>query len=345
MLTRFRSHLDRFVFTPYFTPRKLANLIRANISYKLRKEVVSSFPYQMVVDPCNSCILRCPLCPTGKHTEGRKKSMMKYEQFASLLDEVGAYLYEIYLYNWGESLLNSDIFRMIEHAHNRRIRTKLSSSLNYFKEGFADQLVTSGLDELIISLDGLCQETYEQYRRGGDFNTVVGAVKEISAAKKRLHSKTPTLVWQFLVMRQNEHEVRDVPAFARELGVDDVRITPIRTDTAQEIFETDEQKIENSKQWLPEKESLSRFSYSSRKRVAAKRDCKYLWSMPAINPNGSLSPCCAVFPEKLDFGNVLEEGFRNVWNNEKYVSARRVVAGKKATVPTVCINCVRNGFI
>ncbi|NQT18588.1 MAG: radical SAM protein [Planctomycetes bacterium] len=344
-LSKAGGYLAKFVFTRYFTPGKFLNLVRIFIEYKTRKEVLRAYPYCLVVDPCNSCMLACPLCPTGQGTKGRTKAMMSFDDYKRILDELKNHLYEIYLFNWGESLLNKDIFRMVDYAHGSGIRTRLSSNLNYFEDGFAEKLVASGLDHLIVSLDGTNQHSYKKYRRKGSFEKVIDAVNQIVAEKKRRKSKTPILTWQFLVMKHNEKEVPAVHHMARELEFDIVRITPIRTDTAQEIFQTDEEKMENSKQWLPEDEKLSRFDYGKKKKVITNANCKYLWSMPSINPDGSLSPCCGVYPEKYDFGNVLESGFAAIWNNKKYVAARRVVSGKKPDMATVCVNCVKNGFI
>jgi radical SAM protein with 4Fe4S-binding SPASM domain len=146
-------------------------------------------------------------------------------------------------------------------------------------------------------------------------------------------------------MRQNEYEVQQLQQAAHELGVDQVCMTPIRTDTGELIFQNDEQKIDKSKEWLPQNEAYSRYDYKEKKRKNSDQTCKWLWSNPAVNPDGSISPCCAVYPEKLDFGNVLTDGFDAVWNNEKFVSARRVVAGKESELVTVCNTCVTNGFI
>lgn len=339
------DYLAKFLFTRCFTPRKLLNLLRIFLEYQARKDVLRAYPYYLVVDPCNSCMLACPLCPTGQGTKGRTKAMMTLDNYKRIVDELKDYLYEIYLFNWGESLLNKDIFRMIDYTRTNGIRTRLSSNLNYFEDDFAEKLVASGLDHLIVSLDGTNQESYEKYRRKGSFEKVIDAVKQIVAEKKRRKSKTPVLTWQFLVMRHNEKEVPVVHEMARDLEFDIVRITPIGTDTAQQIFQTDEEKIQDSKQWLPEDEKLSRFDYGRMKKVITNANCKYLWSMPSINPDGSLSPCCGVYPEKYDFGNVFESGFADIWNNDKYVASRRIVSGKKAEMATVCVNCVKNGFI
>jgi len=214
-----------------------------------------------------------------------------------------------------------------------------------FKKGFEKKLVSSGLDILIISLDGTDQKTYEKYRRGGDYRKVIEGIRKIAAEKKRQKSKTPYLVWQFLVMKQNEHQIPKVYKMADKLGIDFVRIEPVRSDTSKEIFQSDEEKIAKSKAWLPKSEKLSRFNYKKKAKKVKRKSCIFLWSMPVINPNGSVAPCCSVYPEKYDFGNAFKDTLMKVWNNKMYVSSRRIVYGKKGSCGTVCVNCVKFGFI
>ena len=345
LIKNINSYLRKFVFTRYFTVKKFSNLLRIAYEYKAKKSILMSYPCKLIIDPCNSCVLSCPLCPTGRKDKGRKRAMMKFNDFRKVVDEVKDYLYEIDLYNWGEPLLNKDIFEMIEYAHKNNIRTRISSNLNFFEDDFSTKLVESGLDILIISLDGTEQKTYKTYRRGGDFKKVMANIKRIADEKKRQKSKTPYLVWQFLVMKQNENEIPKVYEMAKELGIDSVRIEPVRTDTSMEIFQSDEEKIEKGKEWLPKDEKLSRFDYKKKEKKVKKKSCIFLWSMPVINPNGSVSPCCAVYPEKYDFGNAFKEGLMKVWNNENYTASRKLVSGKDFDASTVCVNCLKNGFI
>src|SRR3989338_6272419 len=166
-------NLRRFVFTPNVTPKRLINLVKISYNYALKKSVVNSYPCRLIIDPVNICVLKCPLCPTGKGEKGRTLGSMKLEDFKKIIDEVGDYIYEVDLYNWGESLLNKDIWKMIKYCKKKRIVVKISSNMNYWREDFAEQVVNSGLDTLIVSCDGTDQESYEKYRVGGDFEKVM----------------------------------------------------------------------------------------------------------------------------------------------------------------------------
>jgi len=344
-IRKMKGYADRFLFTRYFTFRKFFNLLRIAYEYTAKKDVLKSRPCRLMIDTCNACVLKCPLCPTGKGEKGRTKAVMGFDDFRRVIDEVKDYLYEVDLYNWGEPLLNKDIFRMIEYAHKCDIKTKISTNLNYFPKDYEKRIVSSGLDSLMMSIDGASQETYQVYRKGGDFRKVIGNIRKIVAEKKRQGSRKPLLIWQFIVMKHNEHELPKVKRMIKELGVDILKVEAVRSDMGKEIFESDQQKIEKSREWLPKDEKLSRFNYKNRQKKVRKRSCIFLWSMPVVNSNGSVSPCCSVYPEKFDFGNAFRDGLLKVWNNRFYTSSRRIVSGKEMKMFTVCAYCTKHGFI
>src|SRR3989344_4437833 len=202
-----KDFLGRFVFTSSISFQRLSNLVKTAVNYGLKRQVIDSYPPRLFIDPVNACVLHCPLCPTGKGEKGRAIGNMKFTDFQKILDEVGPYLYELDLYNWGEPFLNKDIWEMIAYARKKGVKVRISSNMNYWKEGFAENIVDSGLDQLIVSCDGTDQKSYAKYRIGGDFGKVMAHVKQVAMAKKRLGRKNPKLIWQFLVMRQNEHQV------------------------------------------------------------------------------------------------------------------------------------------
>jgi MoaA/NifB/PqqE/SkfB family radical SAM enzyme len=129
---------------------------------------------------------------------------MPFDDFKKIIDELGEYLYKIDLHNWGEPLLNEEIYKMICYAHKHDIKVDLSTNLNFFNKIKARKLVESGLDCLIISLSGISQESYQKYHIGGKFNKVIEGTIKIIEIKKVLHISTPFLIWRFLVMKHNE---------------------------------------------------------------------------------------------------------------------------------------------
>ena len=74
----------------------------------------------------------------------------------------------------------------------------------------------SGLNKLIISLDGIDQETYSAYRINGSVNSVIDGLKNITHARKK-HNSSLKIEIQFLVNRFNEHQIPQIRQLAKSI--------------------------------------------------------------------------------------------------------------------------------
>ena len=188
-----------------------------------QKTTLRCQPYYYIIDVCNVCNLRCPLCPTGNLTVGRKQAMLPLSQYKEIFDKIREYALVVSLYNHGEPLLNPDVFSIIEHTHRNQVGTDISSNFNWPRPVDVNDFIRSGLDYVTVSLDGVTQESYEQYRVRGDISEVFENLKRLVSAKKALKSKTPLIEWQFIVFQHNEHEMSAAKKLASEIGVDLLR--------------------------------------------------------------------------------------------------------------------------
>ncbi len=335
--TRKLRHLQ--LLRRYATPRKLTNLARAEWALRRGEVVLPSRPYVYTVDIGNLCNLRCPLCPTGTHELQRPQSFMPYECFERVLDEIRPYAFEIVLHNWGEPFLHPRLIEIVRAARAARIGTAASSNLHLVRRGaaFLREIVVSGLDHLVVSIDGTTQDVYEHYRRGGDLAHVMANLKELVALKRELRRDTPVIEWQFLVMRHNEHQIEDAKRLGREIGVDRVRFTG-----AGLPFD-DLTNVALAREWLPERPAFRGYDPEIIRRRGYLYDehCFYLYRAMTINPRGEVAPCCAIHHAKWDFGNLLEASLDEVWNNAHYRSARALFSrrGVASAQDTACHHC------
>lgn len=330
----------------FITPKKLINFLK--ITYQdhfYRTASVDGFPLKLTVDLTANCNLHCPLCPTGQGDRSRRRGNLDFKNFQLLLDEVGDYLFEIDLFNWGEPFLNKEVFKMISYARGKRIKTRISSNLNFFPIGYEKELIRSKLHHLVVSLDGITQKTYAKYRVGGSLEKVLDGVKRINQEKRKQKSKFPFITWQYLVMSHNEHEIDEAKKLVKQWGFDRIVFQRNRGDMGEELFENDKEKIEKHGQWIPKESMETNFDLENKVRKAKPTTCNFLWNQSIVNWNGSVSPCCLYYDEKYDFGNAFKEGFSKVWNNEKYQEARKLVMERKSKdKDLICWNCIKNGF-
>jgi radical SAM protein with 4Fe4S-binding SPASM domain len=320
---------------------KLDNYLLIEKEKSQRKEYVSGYPYWLTIDPANFCNLSCPFCPTGQKRGSREKGTMAFDNFKKIADELGRYLIHIDFCNWGEPFLNPQLPELIKYAKQYHIDTKVDSNLNHFGEKTAEDIILSGLDKIIVSIDGASRQTYSQYRVNGDFDTAINNLKLLIKKKAQLGRSNPYICWQFLVFRHNEHEIEEVKKMGRDLGVDSVSIT---------------KAFIGNKDWFPRNEEYSNYRKSADKKKftseyfkqAAQRFCNWPWEEIAVNPNGSVSVCCSVEDEKNDFGNIFQQPFKEIWNNAAYQQARRFIKYKSApddAAQSICIGCKHAGMI
>jgi len=326
-------------------PKAIFNFFLVEFQHRfLKTSYVAGFPYYLTIETGNFCPLSCSLCPTGQGKEGLMKGFLSFENFKKIIDELGDYLLIIELYNWGEPFLNKEFFRIVRYARNRNILVSTSSNLNIFDDKICRELIWSGLNILMVSLDGASQETVETYQQGNNFAKVLGNMKKIVKEKRNLNVRKPLLQWKFFVTRFTEEEVPKAKRLAKEIGVDHIEFAKLLCDMSQRFFLDPESQFENVKEWLPHDERYSAYgSILKRRKKVLNNDCSSLWTRSVMNWDGSIFPCCNVYGEKWGFGNAFEEGFFTIWNNDAYRSSReRVANGKITKKKTICHICAKN---
>ncbi len=327
-------------------PKAILNFILVELQHRLLKpSVVAGFPYHLTIETGNVCPLRCALCPIGQEKTDLPPGFLTFENFKKIIDELGDYLVFVELYNWGEPFLNKDFFRMVKYAREHNILVTTSTNLNVFDDKICNELLESGLNLLMVSLDGASQETVETYQRGNNFATVFSNLKQVINKKRKLDLQKPLVQWKYFVTRFTENEIPLAQQLAKEVGVDYIEFAKLLCDMSQRFFLDAKAQFENVKEWLPTNERYSAYSKASKQRKKAlNNDCSSLWTRSVINWDGNVFPCCNVYGEKWTFGNAFEEGFSAVWNNAAYQASReRVARASSGNKKTICHICANNG--
>ncbi|MQG71495.1 MAG: radical SAM protein, partial [SAR202 cluster bacterium] len=279
------------------------------------------------------CQLKCPLCHTGKGTIHRDQGVMDFDLFTKVVDQIKHSCLWLTLYSWGEPLLNQRIHEYIEYAHKQKIATIISSNLNKpLTPLMAEQVIRSGLDVMIVSLDGITQDVYEVYRVNGHLDRVLENLRLLDQKKRELGSKKPYIEWQFIVMRQNEHQLDEAKVLAGELGVDSLVFKKVD-------FPHGEDDLAEAERWLPRqhpeylREDPFYKPYQEDGQV-----CWRLWRSAVVNWDGGFAPCCYLTDKTQDFGDLNDASVKKVWNNSKYTTARGLF--KNDVVPEEWVGCL-----
>ncbi len=283
------------------------------------------------MEPTTSCNLRCPECPSGLRAFSRPTGMLQPDFFEKVVDELAPDLLYLILYFQGEPFLNKNLFEMIRYASQKKIYTATSTNAHYLDDDNARKTIESGLDRLIISIDGTTQETYQQYRIGGSLEKVIKGAQNMVKWKRQLKSKTPHLIFQFLVVKPNEHQIKEVQQLAKSIGIDEVVYK-----TAQ-LYD-----YVHGNELMPNDLTHSRYkknkdgTYSIRNPLL--NHCWRMWHSCVITWDGNVVPCCFDKDASHRLGQVATLGFRKVWQSEPYNRFRKLVLKSRSNID-ICTNC------
>jgi MoaA/NifB/PqqE/SkfB family radical SAM enzyme len=283
-------------------------------------------PRSVAIDPLARCNLSCPLCPTGRgHHTSAGNGILSLALYCKILDQLPK-LRTLSLFNWGEPLLHPQIDEIIAIAARRGIAVQAHSHLSLKKDdAFFERLIDAGLSALWVSLDGASEETYSRYRVGGDFALAFANLERLAQLKRRYRSKTPRIVWKFIVNRHNAHEVETARGMARELGVEFTSV-PILLGEDLVDYAIGESLEERRREWLPDEPAARAPSYRSDEAAARapiyEGRCSQLFESPVISPVGDVMPCCYATHPGNSFGNLERSSFEEIWGNASYRYSR-----------------------
>lgn len=327
---------DTLNFCAKLTPRRVWNMAKVWASYRLSrllgKAIQWGLPVSISFEPTTACNLRCPECPSGLRAFTRPTGMLHHNFFRQTIDALAPHLSYLVFYFQGEPFLNPDFLAMVRYAAAKRIYTATSTNAHYLTSEVARQTVESGLDRLIISIDGATQHTYQQYRVGGKLDKVLEGTAHIIRWKRELRSKTPFVVFQFLVVRHNEHEIAAIQKLGKELGVDAVWLK-----TAQVYdYHNDPNGL------IPVNGRYSRYRRNASGHMEFKgnnqRHCWRLWHDPVITWDGAVVPCCFDKDAQHKLGDLRQQSFTELWHSGAYRQFRSKVLQSRANVD-ICTNC------
>jgi len=318
------------------TLRRTWNATKVVYSYQisklLKKPIQWGYPISISFEPTTSCNLRCPECPSGLREFTRPTGMLKKDFFKETIDDIYKELLYLIFYFQGEPYLNPDFLEMVQYASNKGIYTATSTNAHYLTDENAKKTVESGLDRLIISIDGTSQDVYQQYRVGGKLDKVIEGAKNIIKWKKELKSQTPFVFFQFLVVKHNEHQIEEIKQMAKEIGVDQVRFK-----TAQVYdFENDPNQL------IPSIQKYSRYKKDKTGKTISKsglkNHCWKLWHANVITWDGLVVPCCFDKDATHQLGNLKTQSFKQTWNNDNYKQFRKELMTSRKNID-ICSNC------
>ena len=330
-----RINLKLLLPIKFFSVQRIINFLKIYFSFHLSKlfglNLHAGFPISISIEPTTSCNLRCPECPSGLRSFKRDTGMLEVNLFNKIIKQIDKKTTYLTFYFQGEPYLNPNFSEMVKIATDLNLYTSTSTNAHYLSKENAKKTVESGLHQIIISIDGTTQEIYEKYRVGGNLNKVIEGTKNLIEQKKILQSKFPYVVFQFLVVRPNEHQLNDIKLLAEALEVDELRFK-----TAQ-VYD-----YENGNALIPVNESYSRYKKGTDNKWHLKNqfknECWRMWSSCVITWDGKIVPCCFDKDAKYSMGNLENQQFQEIWKSDEYNIFRAKLLKSRKDID-ICKNC------
>jgi len=302
------------------------------ISRWTRKPIQWGMPISISFEPTTSCNLRCPECPSGLRQFSRPRGMLDNQFFKETIDSIYKELIYLIFYFQGEPYLNKKFLEMVAYASSKGIYTATSTNAHFLDDEMARKTVESGLDRLIISIDGTTQEVYQQYRRAGHLDKVIQGAENIVKWKKQLNSKKPFVFFQFLVVKPNEHQIEDIKALGKKIGVDEVRFKTAQVND----YENDPNNL------IPENEKFSRYKKNKQgKTVAKNKLANHCWKLQHANVvtwDGLVVPCCFDKDATHRLGDLKKNSMKEIWQSQEYKNFRGQLMQSRKNID-ICANC------
>lgn len=288
-------------------------------------------PVSASIEATTNCNLSCPECPSGLKLFSRPTGSISLVSFQRYIDSLSENLIFLMIYFQGEPYLNKHFFELIKYAKSKRIYTSTSSNGHFLDNENARMTIESGIDRIIISLDGSDKESYSSYRIGGDFNKVIAGIKNLVEWKRKLNSKKPFIILQCLVLKSNEHQITEIAQLSKQLGVDKLELK-----TAQ--FNS----YNNGNPLMPTSHKYSRYiknivgTFSLKRKL--KNQCLRMWQSVVITWDGKVVPCCFDKDAQHQLGDMNKSSFKEIWEGDIYNSLRKGILAKRKGIE-ICCNC------
>ncbi len=315
------------------TFKRIWNYLLILWNYRLaritKKIIHKGQPAYISVEPTTRCNLHCAQCFTVDKAFTRAKGNLMPETFTKIVQQASPYAFYMNLYFQGEPFINEHLSEYIFKARQSRFYVAVSTNAHYLSKTNAEKIILAGLDKIIVSVDGVDAETYNKYRKGGDFDKVIDGIKTLVATKREKKVKHPFIELQFLLHKQNESQVKEIKAMATWLGVDKVAIKSFQLiDTTQAM------------DWLPEKKSRYKTDKDGNAIINSRlpNRCFRMWNSCVITWDGQVVPCC--FDKNADYslGNINDTNLTEIWESKAYNDFRKKVFKERKNI-SICCNC------
>lgn len=204
---------------------KRENFVNTKKGFVGKGNILKSYPLVIFLDVSSRCNIACRKCYVHNDPTAVKGDM-SFEVFEKI-EPFFKYCLRVVFTGVGECLMNKDIYRMIERVKHNECDVVFNTNGSLLDENKIENLVVSGVDEIIFSIDSIDSDLYSYLHRGSSLKKVVNNIDLINDMKAKYSKSVPRLGWFFVGMKSNIGELKDVIEFASLKKFSSLYVAPL----------------------------------------------------------------------------------------------------------------------
>lgn len=284
------------------------------------KNGVPDFALYIDVEPTNNCNFNCSFCVRKQMK--RQIGYMDIRLFDKICMQAEQYGCKgIRFLRWGEPLLHPNIIDMVKIAKDHNLLTHITTNGNCWDEKRCCNLINSGLDSIIISLQGTTPEEYVHIRNS-DYDKIYNNILCLYNIRNSMNKYNPHIAISTTITDENELQINNFKQKWENI-VDHIGI-------GYTWFKR-----------LKNKDGIEDLVNRSRELPHLFK-CQEVMVKLSIDWDGTISPCCLDYDQQLSIGNVAKDDLLDVWKSKDIISIRNLLSNKKQDMFVLCSTCELN---
>jgi len=320
-------------------------------------------PRELYIESTTRCNEFCDQCPRT-HLGREADRDITLAEVRGIVEQFPV-LDRVVLHGLGEPLLNRELPDIVAYLHSRGTYTLFNSNALLLNKERGRALITSGLNELRVSLDGATPVTYARVRGVNQkaLPLIVKNLTQFQELRRCLGSELPRVSLWFTAMRENFLELPQVVELAAAASVPEVYVQRFiyfgkglatkdqalflsMREQERAALHAAEQRCQELGIAFTATGSTEPVSYLGRHTTIhstqPRKGCRRPYSLAYITAHGNVYSCCfAPFTpgplSKKKLGNVFDAPFELIWNGEAYQAFR--AAFESDTPSPQCADC------
>ena len=284
-------------------------------------------PTELAIETVFGCNAKCTMCFIDAPT-ARKKRVMKMDLYESIVDQMSPFADQINKFDlWclGEPTIDKWLPQRIEYAKKKNFkRTAIATNGEALNENLSKDLLDSGIDTIIASIDATNKETHAKIRVGLNYEKVVKNFENIVRLRDKNNYKT-RFIFRFVLQDLNRHQYEDFKSYWSKI------LNPEKND---DIYSY---KEHNWGGYMGNKKIMLGNQYDE---FIEKKPCHYVFESMCILADGNLALCPADFLEgQFALGNVKEVSPMEAFNSLAYKKLRKLNLEENKNNVDLCKSC------